>query len=147
LIRVFYIYLGTSYICLICSKRRQRKSSQVMSSTSKTFIQLFLKREIRGIREFLRKFLNCDTWQLFSIRKVTFLKLRWKHIPSSVSVLRLVLPSTKTCSFSFLLSRRLVLLELILSEEASFVLGSSFTKTRSCMKTTTSHFDFKYSSL
>ena len=75
-----------------------------------------------------------------SVRKVTTSKLRRKRIPSSVSVLRLVLTSTNTCSFSFVLSRTLDLSELILSEKASFVLGSSFTKTRS---TTTSHFDFE----
>jgi hypothetical protein len=77
-----------------------------------------------------------------SVWKVTTSKLRQKRIPSSVSVLRLVLPSTKTCSFSFVLPQRLVLSELILSEEASFVLGSSYTKTCSFMKTTTTHFDF-----
>jgi hypothetical protein len=60
-----------------------------------------------------------------SVRKVTTSKLKRKRTPSSVSVLRLVLPSTKTCSFSFVLSQRLVLSELILSEKASFVLGSS----------------------
>ena len=31
MIRVFYIYLGTSYICLICSERRQRRSSHQAS--------------------------------------------------------------------------------------------------------------------
>jgi hypothetical protein len=118
-------------------QRRQRRSSQVMSSTSKTFIQLFLKREIRGIREFLSKFLNCDTWQLcfcleghnFEIKTEAYTKLRF---------------SSTTCSFFhedlLFFHKDLFFRKLILSETASIVLGSSFMKTRS---TTTSHFDYE----
>ena len=172
-----------------------------MSSTSKTFIQLFLKRDIR---EFLRKFLNCDTWQLFfcseghifEIKTEAYTKLRfssatcssfhedlffqlcsftktcsfgtylergsifcawlqfhedsffhednhyalwfqvlrhykdfsqeviWRSSVHYQLVLRLVLPSTKTCSFIFVLSRRLVLSELILRHGPSLLGGT-----------------------
>jgi hypothetical protein len=113
-----------------------------VSSTSKTFIQLFLKRDIREflrefLHKFLRKFLNCDTWQLFScseghsfeIQTEAYTKLRF---------------SSTTCSSIhedlLFFHEDWFFRKLILSETASIVLGSSFTKTRS---TTTSHFDYE----
>ena len=73
-----------------------------------------------------------------SARKVKTLKLKRKRIPSSVSVLRLVLPRLVLSALFF--HKDLFFRKLILSKTASFVLGSSFTKTRS---TITSHFDYE----
>jgi hypothetical protein len=73
-----------------------------------------------------------------SVQKVTTSKLKRKRIPSSVSVLRLVLPKLVLSALFF--HEDLFFRKLILSETAAFVLGSSFTKTRS---TTTSHFDYE----
>jgi hypothetical protein len=97
-----------------------QRSSQVMSLMSKTFKQLFLKRELR---EFLREFLNCDTCQLFfcseghnfEVETEAYIKLRFSSSMKPCSF-------TKTRSFSLVLSQRLVLSELILNQEASLVL-------------------------
>jgi hypothetical protein len=105
-----------------------RRLSQVMSLTSKTFKQLFLKREPREflLREFLREFLNCDTCQLFfcseghnfEVETEAYTKLRFSSSTKPCSF-------TKTCCFGTYL-------------EPGSIFGasvSSFTKTHSFTKT------------
>jgi hypothetical protein len=90
-----------------------------MSSTSKMFKQLFLKRE-------LREFLNCDTCQLFfcseghnfEVETEAYAKLRFSSLTKPCSF-------TKTCSFGTYL-------------ESGSIFGASVysvTKTRSFTKT------------